>query len=205
MQGFFSHAAGQGTNMEEDRSRWEERYEQKGAAPQLPPSQLLERSLHLLPQGRALDVACGEGRNAVFLARNGFIVDAIDIARAGLRRALAVSRRERLPLRLIQADLDSFPLPAARYTVAVNIRFLLRQLFPALKRCLRPGGVLVFETFIADQARLGHPTNPAHLLEPGELRRAFADLDIVTYEEGRFDTEAGPAYLARLLARRPPE
>jgi tellurite methyltransferase len=190
--------------MREDRTRWEGRYEQKGAAPLRPPSQLLERHLHLLPRGRALDVACGDGRNAVFLARNGFVVDAIDVAAAGLRRAQAVSRRERLPLRLIQGDLDFFPLPAARYSVAVNVRFLQRRLFAALKRCLRPGGVIVFETFITDQARLGHPTNPAHLLEPGELRRAFADLEIIAYEEGRFETETGPAYLARLLARRPP-
>jgi SAM-dependent methyltransferase len=189
--------------MEQDRSRWERRYEQKAADARHPPSRFLQYCLDRLPRGRALELACGDGRNAVLLARHGFIVDAIDIAAAGLRRAADVVRAERLRVQLVQADLDSFPLPVGRYGVVINVRFLQRRLFSAIKRCVQPGGMVVFETFTSEQAQLGHPTNPAYLLEPGELRRAFADFDILVYEEGRFDTETGAAHLARLLARRP--
>lgn len=156
----------------------------------------------MLPRGRALDVACGSGRNALLLARLGFRVDAIDFSLNALMRARAAAHREALPLRLIQADLESFPLRAEHYDLIVQIRYLQRSLYRTLKQALRPGGHLVIETFLLEQRELGHPTDPSFLLEHDELRDAFADLEIIRYEEGLFQTESGPAHLARLLARR---
>lgn len=130
-------------------------------------------------------------------------MDAIDIAGAGLRRTQASARVERLPVRLIQADLDHCPLSADHYALVINVRYLNRPLFHWLKRCVRPSGCVLFETFTVDQAAIGHPSNPAYLLAPGELRTAFSDFEILAYEEGLFEAETGPAYLARLLARRP--
>lgn len=189
--------------MDDDRTRWENRYATRGDARADAASAFLRDQMGSIPVGLALDLACGEGRNAIHLARHGFTVEAVDISRAGLRRLQRVSRREQLPIRCVQADLDSFPLPADRYAVALNIRFLNRPLWPALKRCVRPLGLILFETFTIDQAAIGHPRNPAYLLAHEELLRGFDDFEVLTYEERLVDSEGGPAHLARLLARRP--
>lgn len=185
-----------------DRATWETRYAGRTATGA--PSALLTDHRAALPTGgRALDVACGDGRHALWMARQGFVVEAIDIALAALQRLAAVAHAERLPVQVIQADLEHFALPTDRYALVVNVRYLQRSLLPALRRAVRPGGMIAFETFLRDQARLGHPRNPDFLLEPGELRAAFAGWTVRVDEEGRFETPAGPAYLARLLAARP--
>jgi SAM-dependent methyltransferase len=163
----------------------------------------LQRHSARLPLGRALDVACGDGRNTLYLARQHFAVDAVDIALAGLMRAKREAYRQGLSACFIQADLDSFPLPVDRYDVVVNVRYLNRHLLPALKKTVREGGMVVFETFLREQAELGHPRNPDFLLERGELGLAFNDFDVLAYEEGLFQTEKDGAFLARVLARRP--
>ena len=186
-----------------DRIEWERRYGKRGAEPVASASDFLRRHLDRLPRGRALDVACGDGRNALFLAQHGFRVDAIDIARAGLQRIQAIARREGFHVHAVQADLEEFPLARNHYDVVLNTCYLQRLLWPGLKSALRPAGIMVFETFLIDQREIGHPRNPAFLLERGELRDAFRDFDILQYEEGRFELGTGPVFLARLLARRP--
>ena len=183
-----------------DRRRWEARYAEARAATGAP-SAFLARHAELI-HGRVLDVAAGTGRNALFLARRGAIVDAFDISLNGLRALQAAARSECLPIRPVQADLEHFPLPANLYDAAINIRYLQRSLFGPLQRCIKPGGVIVFETFLIDHLAVGHVTNPAFLLEHGELRRAFTNCDVLVYEEGKLDTEDAPAHLARLVARR---
>lgn len=187
-----------------ERAKWEARYAGRADAAPDPPADVLTAHRDLLPAGRALEVACGDGRNALWLARQGFAVDAIDVAFAGLARLAAVARREGLPIQAIQADLEHFPLPEGRYAVAVNTRYLQRSLFASLRRAVRPGGVIVFETFLRDQAAVGHPRNPAFLLEPGELRAELAAFERLVDEEGCFAPDGTPTFLARLIARRPP-
>jgi hypothetical protein len=118
-------------------------------------------------------------------------------------RAKREAQRQGLPARFIQADLDTFPLPLGQYDVVVNVRYLNRPLLPALKTTVRDGGVVVFETFLREQAELGHPRNPAFLLERGELARTFADFEVLVHEEGLFQTEKDRAFLARIVAQRP--
>jgi tellurite methyltransferase len=189
--------------MRTDRNRWEERYRARGRHGLDLPSQFLQQHQHHIPAGPVLDIAAGDGRNAIHLARLGYTVDAIDIAFAGLQRIAQIARYEHLPIRLVQADLDDFPLRLDHYAAVINMRYLQRSLFEALKRALRPGGVIIFESFLIDQRFLGHPTNPDHLLQHGELRERLHGLDIIVAEEGRFETESGPAFLARAVARRP--
>lgn len=186
--------------MSEERTRWEDRY--AAGAGGDGPSEFLMAHAALL-HGRVLDVAAGAGRNALFLARRGLHVDAIDIALTGLRIAQSTARAEGLQLHGVQADLESFPLPHARYDAAINIRYLQRSLFAPLQRAVKPGGIILFETFLIDQQEIGHPRNPAFLLRRGELRAAFSACDILVYEEGRFHSGAQSAYLARMVARRP--
>lgn len=189
--------------MNDDRRRWEQRYATRDEARVDAPSAFLEQQIDRIARGPALDLACGAGRQAIHLARHGFTVDAIDIAITGLRHAQHAARRQQLPIRFIQADLDHFALAQDHYALAVNVRFLHRGLWPALKRCTRPSGIVLCETFTIDQAAIGHPSNPAYLLAHDELLHAFADFEVLTYTEGLFQTETGPSHLARLLARRP--
>jgi len=188
--------------MRDDRDRWERRYRDRGRHGADPPSQFLQQHRRLIPAGPVLDIAAGDGRNALYLARNGHSIDAIDIAFAGLTRLMAAARAERLPVRAIQADLDDFPLPRDHYAAVINMRFLQRSLFPALKRAVRPGGIVMVETFLIDQRTIGHPTNPQHLLAHGELGDLLQGLTIVCSEEGCFDDGGSPVYLARAIARR---
>jgi SAM-dependent methyltransferase len=189
--------------MSDERTRWDERYRSGAAHASPEPSGFLRSRLDDLPPGRALDVACGDGRNALLLAELGLTVHGLDISREGLARAKSALRARGHRGEFVQCDLETYPLPPAHYDVVLNIRYLQRSLLPALKRTLRASGVIVFETFLLEQAATGHPKNPDFLLRRGELAEAFSDLDILVYEEGRVATEGDAAHLARMLARRP--
>lgn len=184
-----------------DRKRWEDRY-RAGPARNDTPSEFLVAHADVI-HGRVLDIAAGAGRNALFLARRGNSVDALDISIAGLRIARAAAVEAHLPVLLAQVDLQSFPLPRARYDAIINIRFLQRSLFEPMQEAVKAGGIILFETFLIDQQGIGHPRNPAFLLQRGELRSAFSRCEILVYEEGLFHTHSGQAYLARMIARRP--
>ena len=189
--------------MRSERLKWEARYRAGDRPHDGPPSSLLARWLPRLPRGRALDVATGFGRNALFLARAGYRVDAIDIAPTCLGEAARRARRRGLRVRWIEADLDHYRLPRGRYDVVVNAFFLKRGLFPALRAAVRPGGVVVFETHLASAAAPSRVRTPAHRLRPGELARRFRGWEILEYAEGVF-TEAGQCVaLGRIVARRP--
>ncbi len=186
----------------EDRDRWEERYGSGRRSATEAPSEFLVAHADRFA-GRVLDIAAGAGRNAIFLARRGVTVEALDVSRTGLRLATAVAAAERLPLCAAQVDLDDFPLPRRRYDGIINIRYLQRSLFGPIRRALKNRGILLFETFLIDQQSISTHRNPSYLLQRGELRDAFSDCDILVYEEGLYETSCGPSYLARLLARCP--
>ena len=154
------------------------------------PAEWLVMNRAWLPaSGRALDVACGRGRHALWLAQQGFATTAIDREPSVVAALDLRARREGLPLTALTVDLESggVTLGEAVYDVVVVVHYLHRPLFPALLAALRPGGVLVYETFIVAQAARGRPTNPAFLLEAGELSRLVAPLEIVAAREGDYE------------------
>jgi SAM-dependent methyltransferase len=168
------------------------------------PSPWLEQRLPLVPRGRALDLAAGAGREAVFLAMHGFEVEAIDRAEEALAWARALAARSGVTIATRVADLEAprASLPRGHYALVTVFRFLHRPLLPAIAAALAPGGHLIYETFRRGQERFGRPTHPRFLLWPGELERAFPGLEILRAEE----TEApGGPVMARLHARRPGE
>lgn len=194
--------------MTDDRRRWEKRYADRLAADAPPPADSPSAFLRAHADrihGRVLDIAGGAGRNALFLARRGNQVDVIDISFRALRSLRVAAEREHLRLNLVQADLEAYPLPVGLYDAVINIRYLQRSLFAPMQRALRPGGFILFETFVDLPGATRHPRNPAFLLRPGELRSAFPECDILQYGEGTFATEKGEAPLARLLGRRRPQ
>jgi SAM-dependent methyltransferase len=119
-----------------------------------------------------LDIASGNGRNSIFLAENGFIVDAVDISTVATKHLAGKNPN----LNVICTDLDTWPIPHNRYQLIVNIRFLDRRLFPMIKDGLRPGGVLIFESFMDGE-------KDRYCLQPNELLRAFQSWRIIYYEE----------------------
>jgi 2-polyprenyl-3-methyl-5-hydroxy-6-metoxy-1,4-benzoquinol methylase len=158
-------------------------------ASQAPAAWLVKNRARLPRSGRALDVACGRGRNALWLARQGFETTAIDRDAAIVAALEAGARRDGLLLTALAMDLEGgdVSLGDEAYDVIVVVHYLHRPLFPALRAALRPGGVLVYETFTVAQAARGRPTNPAFLLEPGELPRLVAPLEIRAAREGDYD------------------
>jgi tellurite methyltransferase len=156
---------------------------------QAPAAWLVSNRMRLPPAGRALDVACGRGRNALWLAARGFETTAIDRDAATIAALDDRARREGLSLTALAMDLeaDDATFGENAYDVIVVVHYLHRPLFPALRAALRPGGMLVYETFTTAQAARGRPTNPAFLLEPGELPRLVAPLEIHAAREGDYE------------------
>ena len=166
------------------------------------PSPFLERVRDRLPPGRALDLACGAGRNGVWLACMGWRAEAWDHDEHALARAHALAERSGVALvtRCVDLELGSPPAPEPCPEVIVVVRYLHRPLFPWIEDALAPGGALVVETFRRGQERHGHPRSARFLLEPGELALAFPRLRVEICEES--EPEGGPV-LARLLATKP--
>lgn len=165
------------------------------------PSPLLIKLLKLLPKGKALDIACGEGRNAIFLAKNGYDVDAIDISGVAIERGKKKAAKNKVKVNFIQADLEDYRMPAETYDLIVNFNYLQRTLIPAIKNGLKKGGVVVFETFTLEQQAIGPPKNPVFLLKPNELLKLFEGMHIFYYREGIFEEERKKA-LASLAGKR---
>ena len=146
----------------EDRARWDARHRGSAAAVD-PPSAFLVEHVHLLPAGRTVDLAAGSGRNAAFLARRGHAVVAVDVSWQGLAR---VRQREH-GIACIQMDLDAPAFRRGSVDAVVVVSFLDRRLFAEVTGWLRPGGVLLWDTFLVDQRSIGHPREAAFLARCG--------------------------------------
>jgi SAM-dependent methyltransferase len=154
------------------------------------PSPWLLANVDLFPPGgRVLDVACGRGRHALPLAGAGFQVHAVDRARGVLDDLRERARQLGVTVEASEMDLeaDVVDLGESAYDAVIVFRFLHRPLFPALQRALRRGGLLVYETFTVGQETRGHPHNPRFHLQPGELLRLVAPLEVVRHREGDFE------------------
>ncbi len=178
---------GTGPPGRDERERWNERYG-RGAGPVgLDPSGWLADHRALLdaqPRGRALDIACGMGRNALFLAGLGFHVDAVDVSDVAVEATRARAAERDAAVRALRADVRADPFPEPPYEVIVNLNFLERALFGPIAQALAPGGLLVFETFGRDQRDVpGSSLDERLTLAPNELLRAFAGLRVLHYRD----------------------
>jgi tellurite methyltransferase len=189
------------------REKWNRRYAEPGFTP-FPgaPADWLVENADLLPAagGRALDVACGDGRNSRYLAERGFTVDALDISDVAVAALRAAAAAGGLDVRARAVDLEAWRPPADRYDAIVNMNYLQRDLLAPLAAALRPGGVLVFETFAeAHVTELGNQFDPRFLLGPNELLHAFPGLLVRHYREGAATRGGRVRGVAGLVAQRP--
>jgi SAM-dependent methyltransferase len=180
-----------------DRNRWEDAYA-RGAGGHAGPAPFLADHCGLLRPGRTLDLASGSGRNALFLAEREHRVLAADIARQALQQVRDRSRA----VDVVQVDLDHPCFRTASFDNVVCINFLNRGLLPAMLRWLRPGGVLLVDTFLIDQREVGHPRNPNFLLDHNELLDRLREARVVRYREGAVVEESGTSYRAGIVAVR---
>ena len=158
----------------------------------------------LLPRGRALDIAAGKGRNSIVLARGGIHVVAVDCSENALSSLALIAKKDELAIEPIIADLEeSLPFRPGSFDIVLNVSFLERGLFPSLKKVVRTGGMLLFDTFLIDQAASGHPSDPRFLLGHYELSSLLSDMELIRYREGIVDYGgAKRAWRATALARR---
>jgi len=141
----------------------------------------LDRSLPVL------DLACGAGQNGLTLARQGIPVVFADRSTTTLEVVKQRLVAEALPGHIWQVDLEqpnTNPLAGHNYSAIIGFRYLHRPLFPAIKKAVEPGGLVVYETFTIENRHFGRPNNPDFLLQPGELRTIFQDWQTIFYFEG---------------------
>jgi len=206
--------------MPSSQAHWDEKYRIAAQTPVAEPASIVRELLPLLPKGPALDVASGSGQHSMLLAARGQQVTAVDWSESGLdlleahacAAAIPVKRiREfvmgcygtqrghRGEIALLYTDLEQAVLPKQSYELILCLRYLQRSLFAQMSDALRPGGMLLVETFTEAQLEFASgPRSPEHLLHIGELRAAFPRLNTLFYRELR----AGQG-IASLLAQKP--
>lgn len=187
-----------------DALRWDNRYladdrytSFKGPRP------FLVDHAHLLPvNGLALDLAMGLGGNAQFLISIGFRVVGVDISRTAICRAKYYNP----DLMAVLADLSEFYLPPNQFDLVLDFYYLQRELWPTMRKTLRPGGLLIIETLTREMIQINPDIDPVYLLEAGELQASFADWEILVYREGWMQSDSvHPRAVASLIARSPSE
>jgi SAM-dependent methyltransferase len=186
---------------EADRQKWERRYAERDYKARTHPTLLLVEWLARLPRGRALDLASGTGRNALYLAAEGYQVDAMDIAEAALERGRCDAAERGLEVNWMAVDLDDAALPAHRYDLIVIARYLNRGLTDGIMAALADGGHLLYEQHFHTEQPVDGPTSRGFRLEPNELLRLFAPLRTRFYrEEIMQDADGRSMALAQLVA-----
>ncbi len=201
--------------MPSSQSDWDAKHRAAAEAQKSEPANIVRELLPLMPKGRALDIACGTGRHALLLAARGQDVTAVDFSGVALDSLETRAREMHTPVRharsliearrslhggisVVREDLERTEIPERCFDLILCIQYLQRSLFPQIARALRPGGVLLFETYTQAQLEFaGGPRNPSYLLETGELRKAFPELCVLFYRELR----AGQA-IASLVAKK---
>lgn len=144
---------------------------------------------HGITPGKGLDIACGSGRDTVYLATQGWQMTGIDCIEAALQRARLLANLNGVSIQTECRDLETGTNPfvqdaAASVDLMCVARYLHRPLFPWLKRLLKPGAIVIYQTFMqgCEHTPLGRPRNPNFLLRPGELAKQFAEADILLDE-----------------------
>ena len=180
----------------QDKEKWDHKYETPDYITGKEPVELLKDHSDMLDgKGSALDIASGEGRNAVFAAENGYQTLAVDISTTGLEKAHALADEKGVSIKTQLVDLDNWKIKQNAFDIILCFNFLDRQIFPAIKCALKPGGLMFYETFTVDYLKYSS-FKREWVLEHNELIDAFSELRILYYREVDVNNKA----LASLIA-----
>ena len=190
--------------MKSDQERWDKKYQGEEFAYGKKPNAFLKKHLSSLEKGVALDLASGEGRNAVFLAQAGWKVDAVDISPVGVRKARRLAKEAGVRINFRQADLDFSAIAKEKYDLISILYFWDRRLIPRIKRGLKKGGRILFETYTFETLFRGleGPREAKYLLKANELLDLFRDFRVLFYREGIFREGGRRKAIASLIAEK---
>ncbi len=185
-----------------DLTRWDSRYDTETYVFGEEPNIFLRALAQDLPPGKALCVADGEGRNGVWLARQGWDVLSLDFSAIAQRKAAALAERHGVSLRLEQGDVHDWPYPVAEFDLVADVFSQFSgpgertRKWQGMCRALKPGGHLIVVGYTPKQLehRTGGPSEPANLYTPALLRSAFAGLEILALEERETELAEGPGH-----------
>ena len=192
---------------ETERIEWTRRWAEGDYHGRAEPSVFVSRWASRITKGRALELACGNGRNTLHLAELGFSVDAVDIAPAAIKLAQDAARERGLNIHTILADLDGFEIPKETYDLITTSFYLNRSLIPRVKDALKPGGYLLHEQHYLTDYDVGGPGDTDFRLRPNELLHLFMDYRIRHFSEVlEFEEREGERRIAiqRIVAQKPP-
>ena len=164
-----------------DKDRWDKKYSTEAYIFGKEPVPFLKQNVHLLPKGKALDIAIGEGRNGVFLATQGFEVVGLDISEKGLAKAHQLAKQNGVTIETRVVDLENHQLEKNAYDVILLMYYMQRDLWPQIADALKPGGMAIIETYNIDHLK-HQKFNPKWLLKSNELLGAFKDMKIIRYQ-----------------------
>lgn len=187
----------------EEYAKWNQRWQRRNYLINIEPRPTLSEWIDVLPVGRVLDIACGDGRNSLYLAQNGFVVDAIDISPAALQLVQRGATDRGTEVNLILADLDNYVVPSDTYDLITCSFYLNRDLIPGIKKGVKPGGFVIYEQHYVPKSDELYDSNIGFKLREGELHDLFQGMEIRYFAEGSLQESEGDASIARLVARRP--
>ncbi|HET6142746.1 MAG TPA: methyltransferase domain-containing protein [Candidatus Acidoferrales bacterium] len=185
-------------------NNWNERYQSRERPAQdldAPPTPLLVSTASVMAPGKALDLACGTGRNALWLAEHGWDVTAVDGAAAAIEFLRTRAEERAVKINTVVADLESgeFAIEPLRWDLIAICYYLQRNLFEPAKHGVVPGGVLISIVHVTEPGE----EETAHRLHPGQLKNYFADWEILHQFEGKAKDSAHRRAVAEIVARRP--
>ena len=181
-----------------DQSRWDKHYNIEEFLFGTQPIQFLKKNIHLLPKGKALDLAMGEGRNGVYLATHGFDVLGLDISPLGLNKAHKLAKHHNVNIKTQVVDLENHQLQKNAFDLILCTYYMQRDLFDQAKEALKPGGMILIETYNIDYLRYAS-FSKKYLSKHNELLKIFKDFKVVRYQA--FDD--GKEAYSSIIAQKP--
>ena len=181
-----------------DKDRWNSKYETEVYLFGEKPIPFLVDNVHLLRKGKVLDIAMGEGRNGVYLATQGFEVLGLDISEKGLAKAHNLAKKNNVTIETKVVDLESFTLEPNSYDVILCTYYMQKDLFKQFQSALKPGGMIVVETYNVDYLKYAQFSRK-WALDTNEMLDIFKGLRVIRYQ----DYDDGKEAYSSIIAQKP--
>ena len=191
-----------GKRHEDDTPDWDDRYRKGFYDGAEDPHGLLVRYAGLFPGQRVVDIAMGNGRDALYLASRGLRATGLERSREAIALARGSMGAKGLSMDIVNGDAAALPFKEGSFHGVIVFYFLLREIAPDIAALLGRGGILMYETFLKRQNEVDRPRNPAFLLDDGELLSLFPGFETIHYDEGVHVHKDKVRATAQLVARK---